>query len=84
MYPNPTTGKLNINLKLDKEINGYNVSIFSVDGRTILSNSINEKMEAESVLSKDFDISAQPNGVYFIRVTSENNVLLNKTFLLNK
>jgi hypothetical protein len=84
MYPNPTTGKLNINYKLDKEINGYNVSIFSVDGRSIYSNVVSEKLEAETVLSKEFDISAQPNGVYFIRITSENNVLLNKTFILNK
>ncbi len=84
MYPNPTTGKLKINLKLENEVNGYNVNIFSVDGRSILNNTNSEKMEAGNVISKEFDISAQPNGVYFIRVTSENNVLLNKTFILNK
>ncbi|HUM52193.1 MAG TPA: T9SS type A sorting domain-containing protein [Chitinophagales bacterium] len=84
MFPNPTTGKLNINLKLDNEVNGYNVNIFSVDGRSILNNTNSEKMEAGNIISKEFDISEQPNGVYFIRVTSENNILLNKTFILNK
>ena len=84
MFPNPTTGKLNINLKLENEVNGYNVNIFSVDGRSILNNTNSEKMEAGNVISKEFDISAQPNGVYFIRITSENNILLNKTFILNK
>ena len=75
---------MKINLKLENEVNGYNVNIFSVDGRSILNNTNSEKMEAGNVISKEFDISAQPNGVYFIRVTSENNVLLNKTFILNK
>lgn len=84
MFPNPTTGKLNINLKLENDVNGYNVNIFSVDGRSILNNTNSEKMEAGNIISKEFDISAQPNGVYFIRVTSENNILLNKTFILNK
>jgi hypothetical protein len=84
LYPNPTNGKLTVNFNLDAKINGYNVSIYSVDGRNVLSNTINEKMEAASTLSKDFDISDQPNGVYFIRITSENNVLVNEKFILNK
>jgi hypothetical protein len=84
LYPNPTNGKLTVNFNLDAKINGYNVSIYSVDGRNVLSNTINEKIEAASTLSKDFDISDQPNGVYFIRITSENNVLVNEKFILNK
>ncbi len=84
MYPNPTTGKMNINLPLEKEINAYSINVFSVDGRNIYHKSINEKMEAAQTLQQNFDISDQPNGVYFVRIISENDVLLNKTFILNK
>lgn len=84
IYPNPTSGKLNINLKLDNVINGYNVSIFSVDGKNIYNNTVNETLEAGTIINNEFDISNQANGIYFIRVTSENNLLLNQKFVLNK
>ncbi|MFN8296251.1 MAG: T9SS type A sorting domain-containing protein [Chitinophagales bacterium] len=84
LYPNPTTGKLNINLQLENEINGYAVNIFSADGRTVYNKSIADKMEATQTLQQNLDISEQPNGIYFVRITSENKVLLTKTFVLNK
>ena len=84
IYPNPTSGKLNINLKLDNVINGYNVSIFSVDGKNIYNNTVNETLEAGTIINNEFDVSNQANGIYFIRVTSENNLLLNQKFVLNK
>ncbi|MBL0079826.1 MAG: T9SS type A sorting domain-containing protein [Bacteroidetes bacterium] len=84
IYPNPTSGKLNINLNLENAINGYNVSIFSVDGKNIYNNTVNETLEAGTIINNEFDISNQANGIYFIRVTSENNLLLNQKFVLNK
>ena len=84
LYPNPTTGKININLQLENDINGYSVNIFSADGRSIYDNTINEQFVKGESFYKSYDISEQPNGVYFIRVTSENNILFNKTFVLNK
>jgi hypothetical protein len=84
IYPNPSQGKININLKLDNSIDEYQVNIFSIDGKEVYKNSFTEKIEKDNYLTKTFDISDKANGVYFVRVTNGSSILLNKTIILNK
>ncbi len=83
-YPNPTTGKINIQIPMNDAITGYSVSVFAVDGRSIYNTAVTENIEAGNSLQKTIDISEQPNGIYFIRITSDNKLLLNKSFALQK
>lgn len=84
IYPNPTTGLVNLNVQINEPVDKYTIEVFSVDGRVALSEIHNEKLDANSYLNKIINISNQPNGVYFIRVISDKNVLLNNKVLLNK
>lgn len=84
LYPNPTQGKININIKLDETASDFVLNIYAVNGSQIYTNTINETVEKENYLSKEMDISNQPNGIYFLRVITNNKVLYTNTFVLNK
>ncbi len=67
LYPNPTKGNVSINC--DNTIK--RVELFDVQGR-ILQNKI------ESNNNTQLDISNKPNGLYFIRITTENGMKVEK------
>ena len=70
LYPNPTTGLLNMSLNDDRNIK--TVKMFNVDGKEILH--LN-KVKNPNV---SIDISSQPAGVYFLRVESEKETSYKK------
>ncbi|HRH58377.1 MAG TPA: T9SS type A sorting domain-containing protein [Chitinophagales bacterium] len=84
IYPNPTTGLVNLNVQLSEPVDKYTIEVFSVDGRVVLSEIHNEKLDGNTYVNNTINISNQPNGVYFIRIISDKNVLLNNKVLLNK
>ncbi len=59
IYPNPTQDILNIN-----NISNGDISIFSVDGKLVYQNSINNT-------NTSIDISSFKNGIYYIVISSE-------------
>ena len=67
MIPNPTTG----NVKISAENNFHTIEVVSFLGQTVLSQS---NAGNEAIL----DISALTNGVYFVRVISDNGVNVKK------
>lgn len=67
LYPNPTKGNVTINC--DNTIK--HVELFDVQGR-ILQNKI------ETNNNTQLDISNKPNGLYFIRITTENGIKVEK------
>jgi hypothetical protein len=69
IYPNPTTGQLRIT---NYELRISNVDIYDVYGRKLLSHTPNRL--PQTVL----DISHLPNGVYFVRILSDDTVIGNK------
>lgn len=83
-YPNPTQGKININIKFDETASDFILTIYAVNGSQIYSKTINETIEKENYLTKEIDITNEPNGIYFLRVTANNKVLYTNTFVLNK
>lgn len=58
VYPNPTTGILNIELKDDLE----KVDIYDINGKLVLNRTINQ-----------FNIETLSTGVYFLKISSKTN-----------
>lgn len=74
-YPNPTTGLFTV-----KSINGEeikNVSVLQMNGRLIMSTNLHGTSEYQIILN-DY-----PDGIYFIKVQSENNSSVIKTVKSN-
>ncbi len=75
VYPNPSSGIFNVQVK-----NNKNVSFLVTDalGR-IVNTSLGKTMDSVNTL----DISGEPNGLYFIKIISDNKAYTTKV-LLNK
>lgn len=68
-YPNPTTGIM----KLTISENLTSVSITDITGKTIYHSEL-KTADSETII----DISNQPNGVYFIKLQTEQKIIINK------
>jgi len=78
VYPNPTSGQFVINFK-DVAKENVSIIVFDLAGKAVYSNTV-------STISNNLqtiDISNNANGVYFIRVVSEENTFSGK-ITLNK
>lgn len=64
LYPNPTTGKLHVNLK--KLYDDITINILDVSGKVIQELSYNSVMHIEFTLD-------ERKGIYFIEIISDNN-----------
>jgi hypothetical protein len=71
IFPNPTSGKFILDTKIKGEFFVYN----TLGGEIYQSKIKNQKSE--------IDLSAQPNGVYFLHVQSENGTTVKK-LIINK
>ncbi len=67
IFPNPSNGEININIS---EL-GHNaeLQVLSIDGKLIEKRTL---QSSSSDLNTKLDLSSQPKGVYFIRVTNED------------
>lgn len=75
IFPNPTTGKIEI--YIDNSTISM-VEIFDVRGQLIFSNKYNLDTKAR------IDISNQPNGIYFIKLTNASEFTSIQKVILNK
>lgn len=64
IYPNPTEGK--IELMLDDIRQNSNLNVFSTDGVLLIHREIKNKKTS-------IDLSSQPNGIYYLYITTDNN-----------
>lgn len=64
--PNPTTGRFTVTLS--SPLQNANVVLVDINGRAI-----ENKKQSGSTL--DFDISARPSGIYFVRIENEGKVV---------
>jgi len=69
VYPNPTTGKLTID-------NGQ-LTIKSVELYDVVGKKLFEEKENLTVL-RSYDLTVFPNGVYFLKITTENGIVTKK------
>jgi hypothetical protein len=75
MYPSPSKGQLNIDLKGKVEIN--NIEVYNVTG--LLVASFNNQIQSENT----FDLSNQSNGLYFARINTAKGSF-SKSFVIAK
>lgn len=74
VYPNPTDGWLQMILP---ETKAYDILVYDMMGRLLQS----EKIVNEGDFSHALDLSAYPNGLYFVEIRQENKSLTKKIIL---
>ena len=67
IYPNPTNSVINI--KCDNTIKS--IELFDVQGRVLVTKMVSDYSEV-------LDISNKANGIYFLKITSENGIKIEK------
>ena len=77
IYPNPTTGILNVKFDTEKQGN-IQVKLFSVSGQVILDEEMNA---ASGQYNYNLDISNQAKGIYLLSIISDNEKIDRKVVL---
>jgi hypothetical protein len=69
VYPNPTTGELQV---ISYELQVNSIEVFDIYGRAVSTH--------YSLLTTHYsiDIAHLPNGIYFVKIATENNVFVEK------
>jgi len=73
VYPNPTYGQLNIQLKTNREINGLTIKVYSISGKLERIKSYRDQMNEGSIVS--VGISKLSAGMYILTAQSENRII---------
>ena len=79
IFPNPSSGKVNVVFKSGNDGN-VSITIKDITGKTIF-NAI-ENLVPNTVFTKELDNIFQANGMYFISVANENNIITEKLMMI--
>jgi len=71
IFPNPTLGQINFQMDYSENVQ---VTIFNVLGKCIYTNYFDDS-------KCSIDLNAQPAGIYFIKIKSENNIITKKIII---
>ncbi|MFH2096195.1 MAG: T9SS type A sorting domain-containing protein [Bacteroidota bacterium] len=71
LYPNPTTGKINI-----KNADNATIIVYNSLGQIVTTADNTSAFES-------FDLSAQPNGTYIVKIITNDSIVTEK-FIINK
>lgn len=83
LYPNPTAGELNVNLKgyqSDNSGNQLNMYLMTVNGNVLKKVTIDKRNE-NFILTRKFDLSAYSKGAYFFKVQNGDKTETKKIVL---
>lgn len=72
VYPNPTNGKFIVVVDAQGNYNRVYYKVFDVNGKVI---SRSEVMEENGLFSKQIDLSSFTNGIYFLRIYLDDQVV---------
>jgi PKD repeat protein len=75
-YPNPTDGRLNINIVLNKKMD-VEIRVLNMIGQVMLQENRNDVVELNTVL----DLSQLSNGMYMLQVTAGDGQMIRKIHL---
>ena len=78
VYPNPTSGDINVQLSSTDQAIDYQVSLFSMDGRQLSSSILNRGQVQHNLSLSTADLN---NGMYLVQVSSQNGILTTKVVL---
>jgi len=76
-YPDPTNGLINIEFG-ENSTSAYNVEIFNMSNQLVSKN----VFDVNGKNIKTLDLSGQPKGVYYIRISNEKTFRLGKIILI--
>ena len=79
IYPNPTTGNVQINGNLGVNTEGGNLRIFNAQGQQILNRTI-----AVGIDDLNLDLSQFPNGLYSVSIALFGHGVFSKKIVLSK
>ena len=77
VYPNPTSGLLNISFENMQDVDGYDVEMYDALGRMVSS------IKVSGAADYSMDISSYPEGLYIVRISSSTFVA-NRKIMLTK
>ncbi|MCC6516001.1 MAG: S8 family serine peptidase [Chitinophagales bacterium] len=78
LYPNPSSGEINLIIEISNEENIL-IEIFDIMGRRIQKMNKSEMAKGKHYLN--FDIRTYNQGVYFIKVSTDDKIIANKKFI---
>lgn len=70
IYPNPTTGILNINTRLEQKVNSMDIKVYDIYGKLIYHDREDEILRT---LNRSIDLSENAKGLYMVVLQSEND-----------
>lgn len=73
IYPNPTRGEFNIAID-NKTAKNYTVEVINIQGKMVYSSSL----KGSNSYNEKMNISSYGKGVYFVRIKTENNVIVKR------
>ena len=79
VYPNPSDGLLSIQLQPDAE-QYVQIDLFDESGR-LIRNLVPTLMMQSELRTLQFDVSDQPPGIYFVRISAEDKVKTEKVVI---
>lgn len=76
IFPNPTTGRVTLLLPstYEEQLNNISISIIDITGRVI-------QQETAKSINTNFDLSSQHKGNYFVRIQTQDDVIVKKVLL---
>lgn len=76
IYPNPTTGRINIYFSYPQS-KLVRIAIMNILGEQIYSQNLGQTQAGNS----EVELSSQPDGVYIVRITADNSTTIKKIIL---
>jgi len=78
IYPNPTTGLLNVNMQMKNEVESLEIALLDITGREIF---VESYFSPGLTFRGYFDLNDLPNGVYLMKFSAGNQSLIKKVIL---
>ncbi len=77
IFPNPSSGKFNVNIKAD-ELNNAELKVIDIVGKVIYEQT---NLSIQGSQAINIDLRDRPNGIYFVQIKNENYSVSKKVFL---
>ncbi|HSY75245.1 MAG TPA: T9SS type A sorting domain-containing protein, partial [Bacteroidia bacterium] len=78
VYPNPTTGMVNMSISLAGEKQNVGIRVINTMGQVLWNSKYNN---VSGSLKKQIDLSAYSKGIYIVQVTTDNGVMFRKVVI---
>jgi len=79
IYPNPTSGKVNVDLGTSKQ-SDFTITVYNIFGEAIVRERANVQRSYETTI----DLGDQAGGVYYVRVRSGNDATMTRRVVVSK